>query len=590
MFTVVRNYIRYNHGLVGAVKKLSFAVISLLRSQDFAGLIRQWRETRLRMRQIERERRRAEAAHCFHANHVLRILATRHTAFIAYMLHTQFSRFGIATEVVQDLNHRPDNRFLYLVVCPQMFKHMPTHMIAFQMEQSTSDRWFDQKYLDRLQNAVAVLDYSIRNIDYLQKKGLSSSLLYHYKVQPVPAYLDRISHLGITVDLPAEADYDVVFYGDTRCERRKRILAELSKKFRILVLSEVFGADLYSALLKARVVLNIHYYEPALLETTRISECVSLGLPVVSERGFDDEEHETWGGRVSYVPTGDIDAMATAIEAYAHIRKEPPPPYQPSPSTQQAIDLGTARLLVGCGGMLPPSFLASTGPLVSLDAITPVCLSLPETPVRRAYALKHHIGNVQYFDGLRHMQAWRGCALSYWYLSQLAISAHLPWLEIYEDDCEFFPTSAKSLSIARQYLRKQDDPWDVFSALITTLPEDAKILHVDTHEGLTFVHLNCTMGMVYSIFSRSACAHLAAWDYAWDDPALNTIDRYLATKPDLRVITCLPYLVGHQETVDSSLWGFDNQAYAPLIEKSQNRLEQLVQDFVAKNPRHIADS
>lgn len=277
MISTLRNYIRYNHGLIGATRKLLGAATALLMSHGLAGLARQWRETRLRMRQMERELRRAEAARCFHTSNVLRILATRHTAFVAYMLDAQFSRFNIATQIILDLEHRPDNRFLYLVICPQMFRHVPKHMIGFQMEQSTSDRWFGAKYLERLADSIAVLDYSTANIEYLETKGLATSLLYHYKVQPIADYPARLEKLGVHVLVPMEPTYDAVFYGDTSCARRKRFLDELSRRFRILVISEVFGADLYAALRRARVVLNIHYYEPALLETTRISECVSLG-------------------------------------------------------------------------------------------------------------------------------------------------------------------------------------------------------------------------------------------------------------------------------------------------------------------------
>ncbi len=40
---------------------------------------------------------------------------------------------------------------------------------------------------------------------------------------------------------------------------------------------------MYNIICQARVVVNIHYYDGALLETPRICECISLGVPVLSE-------------------------------------------------------------------------------------------------------------------------------------------------------------------------------------------------------------------------------------------------------------------------------------------------------------------
>ena len=43
----------------------------------------------------------------------------------------------------------------------------------------------------------------------------------------------------------------------------------------------------------------------------------------------------------------------------------------------------------------------------------------------------------------------------------------------------------------------------------------------------------------------------------------------------LRVVVTLPFLVGHHEELDSSLWGISNEHYGPLIAQAQARLKQL---------------
>lgn len=51
-------------------------------------------------------------------------------------------------------------------------------------------------------------------------------------------------------------------------------------------------------------VLNIHYYENALLQTTRIYECLSLNKLVVSEQGSDQDEHTELDGIVDFGQNG----------------------------------------------------------------------------------------------------------------------------------------------------------------------------------------------------------------------------------------------------------------------------------------------
>ena len=70
-------------------------------------------------------------------------------------------------------------------------------------------------------------------------------------------------------------------------------------------------------------------------------------------------------------------------------------------------------------------------PLITIDAHVPICLSLPETPQRRAYAEQNCIQKPLFFDGLRHVQGWKGCALSYWYLSSIAAVSYTH-LDVYK--------------------------------------------------------------------------------------------------------------------------------------------------------------
>ena len=81
-----------------------------------------------------------------------------------------------------------------------------------------------------------------------------------------------------------EKDIDILFYGTISSERRKGYLEELKKHFNMQVITKAFGDEILPRIQRAKIVANIHYYENALLETTRISEALSMEAVIVSER------------------------------------------------------------------------------------------------------------------------------------------------------------------------------------------------------------------------------------------------------------------------------------------------------------------
>ena len=72
---------------------------------------------------------------------------------------------------------------------------------------------------------------------------------------------------------------------------------------------------------------------------------------------------------------------------------------------------------------------------------------------------------------------------------------------------------------------------------------------------------------------------MAQWDEKNTDAEVNTIDAYLNANTALRVVVVLPFLVGHEEDMHSSLWGFQNTQYTSLIEQAQSDLQTLAEAF-----------
>jgi hypothetical protein len=242
------------------------------------------------------------------------IIAPPATGYVARMLAHWLTGWGMSCHVGQDMPEAFEEA-LYIVVCPQVYRRLPPrHLrIVYQMEQSVSPRWFTDEYFNVLYNALAVFDYSQRNLSFLNQQMAGATPLVHVPVEPLPAgALLPIAH----DHPPAEpGDCEVVFYGDEKSPRRQKFLADLKQHFRMKLINGLYGPALWAELQKAKVVVNIHYYEQALLETTRISECLSLGLQVVSEAGSDQAMHGQWSKAVTFTPIDDVAAMRAAVAA-----------------------------------------------------------------------------------------------------------------------------------------------------------------------------------------------------------------------------------------------------------------------------------
>ncbi|MGH9878860.1 MAG: hypothetical protein ACRD5H_14605, partial [Nitrososphaerales archaeon] len=152
---------------------------------------------------------------------------------------------------------------------------------------------------------------------------------------------------------------------------------------------------------------------------------------------------------------------------------------------------------------------------------------------------------------------------------------------ICEDDVVISRESEAALSVVEEYLESLNGDWDVFVGLIAHVHPDVEISQVVESGGLTFVHLNKMTSMVLNIYNDAIYDLLTSWSELNEDPRINTIDRYLESRENLRVITAVPFVVGHSEEDSSTLWGFGNENYAGLIARSQDILQEKVGTFLA---------
>ena len=495
------------------------------------------------------------------------VMATPHTLFIAHLLARQLRMQGwevdITTEAPAGFPHQ-----MYIVVCPQMFKQLPPgeKRIVYQMEQSVSSRWFTADYFHVLENSVAVLEYAMVNVEFLAGHGIVYPHIYYLPVGADPDYAGT--------DAVQEKKCEVLFYGDANsCERRRDMLAVLKQHFDVRVCSEVYGADMNAIIRSARVVVNLHYYENALLEMPRVQECLSLGVSLVSEAAQDQQEYPELSGAVTFFEQGNLEAMVAAVR---HALEHPVSDEAVRQSTvlsDQRFTYMFDRFLVAMNLLDTASIKDITLPLPA--ASTRVALSMPETIVRRRLFEANKPQDCAVFDGVRLRPGWVGCGLSYAALARHALRNGVKRLTIIEDDALLPDDFEEKMRTVNAYLDTRKDQWNIFAGVIASLHPGTRVLHSEVFQGMRFLTVDKMTSMVCNIYDESALHLLASWDPAHRNDQTNTIDKYLERQVELRVVVALPFLVGHREEVHSTLWGFQNTQYSEMIVDSGAALQAL---------------
>jgi hypothetical protein len=501
------------------------------------------------------------------------ILTTLHCQFLAQAIGQHLWRRGFDVEYFHEAPIKYPLDY-YFVLCPQMFNSLPPgeKRIVFQLEQSTSDRWIDNNYLQLLENSSAVIDYSLENIRFLKTKGISYPLVYHLPLFPIT----------LEDQEQKTRDIDVLFYGDSfSCERRRLLLGLLEKQFNVVIENNLFGVDLWSKLKRTKVVINLHYYENALLETPRLMESLSHGAMVISELARDSNDYPELAGPIKYFVSGDGDGMMDAVR---DALKKPTQRSDFLTMTQKGENrfyFMLDRILIGAN-ILSPDVIPELTCEFPIEAES-ICLSMPETIDRRDSFSAPKETDIVIFDGIRKSPGWQGCALSYRVLAEKLSKLDRPWSLIMEDDVVLPSNYGKQLITIKKFLDQTEWNWSLFSGLIAHLKEDVRVVDYRIYEGTTFLLIDRMTSTVFNIYRHEFLKTLLAWDFRNMDPESNTIDRYIENLPNLRVVTTVPFLVGHKEEVHSSLWNFKNTQYTSMIEESERLLSSKLKNFLKKH-------
>lgn len=166
----------------------------------------------------------------------------------------------------------------------------PADAILYNLEQVTPDSpWFPDAMLERLRRH-RVWDYSAANVARLSALGVAATHVpigYH----PVLARIER-----------GTEDLDVLFYGSLNPRREAVLDGCEAQGLRVASVFGVYGAGRDALVARARVVLNVHYYDARVFEIVRVSYLLANRRCVVSETGTEPAEEATWADGVAFAP------------------------------------------------------------------------------------------------------------------------------------------------------------------------------------------------------------------------------------------------------------------------------------------------
>lgn len=198
--------------------------------------------------------------------------------------------------------NRVDPEARNIVINPQLLgeavaARLPPDTILYNFEQvHGASTWLKPVYVD-LVRRFRTWDYSARNVAAWRR------FVPDARVQHVP--LGHVDALMRVAPAPAE-DIDVLFYGSQN-ERRQKVLAALEARgLRVHAAYDTYGAARDALIARAKVVLNLHFYDSRIFEVPRVAYLLANRKAVVAEIDEATEVDDDLRAAVAGVPYDDL--------------------------------------------------------------------------------------------------------------------------------------------------------------------------------------------------------------------------------------------------------------------------------------------
>ena len=231
----------------------------------------------------------------------IKIFSTKFGHYISHVLQYIFSQNNISSEIIYTINPLENDETLYIILFSQKVKQFPKNYIIYQLEQKDISKWIDSKYEASILFSKFSIDYSQSNIhkfpEIIQKK------LFFFPIPLIPYKL-----LYPTFVENNNPKNNILFYGSMNSIRRGKLAflqKLLSPKYNIKIVNNLYGKSLISEINNSKIVLNIHFYKDAILETCRINEILACNnnVIVISEKPdiIDIENQKIYENKVIFI-------------------------------------------------------------------------------------------------------------------------------------------------------------------------------------------------------------------------------------------------------------------------------------------------
>ena len=168
---------------------------------------------------------------------------------------------------------------------------MPDDCVLYNLEQVSLDsRWLTPDYLALLRRH-RVWDYSGANIAALAQHGVDATLCEI-------GYMPGLSRIARSPAL----DLDVAFVGSMN-DRRYDILEALQQRGKkVFAGFNLYGPERDAVYARAKIALNVHFYDSKVFEIVRCSYLLANRMCVVSESGPDAEIESVYANGIAFAP------------------------------------------------------------------------------------------------------------------------------------------------------------------------------------------------------------------------------------------------------------------------------------------------
>ena len=233
-------------------------------------------------------------------------------AELVWMLQRIFINMNVECSITNNIEKetRDDDLYIIFGIHDYHSQIVPKYYIVYQLEQTTGNsisKYFNDKYLKYLNNAVEVWDYSIVNYLSLTNNTKFTNKNLYYKPM---SYFDISEYMNVSKFIIKEQylnwnnkDIDVLFYG-TLNDRRTEIINNMRNiGLKVEIMETTNKNDAHGYFSRSKIVINIHYFPVSILEIVRLSyilcwkSVTNDTIEIVSESSCDkllDKEYSKY--------------------------------------------------------------------------------------------------------------------------------------------------------------------------------------------------------------------------------------------------------------------------------------------------------